>query len=100
MFLIFIAIIIMLVVVVKSYTYVDHNDVTEKDLVKALIPALVAIVSLSLRETYFALPEGAMVSGEYLMYRNILMGIFVVTMGYVIRVAIYGSVYFYRRNKS
>ena len=97
MFLILIAIIIMLVIVVKSYTYIDNNDVTEKDLIKALIPALIAVVSLGLRETYFAMPEGGMVSGEYLMYRNILMGIFVVTMGYVVRISIYSCVYFYRK---
>ncbi len=99
MFLILIAIIIMLVVIVKSYTYVDNNEITEKDLVKALIPSLIAVVSLMLRETYFAMPEGGMVSGEYLMYRHILLGIFVVTMGYVVRVSIYGCVYFYRKKE-
>lgn len=97
MTIIIFAIFFTLAIIIRSYTHIDNNDVTDKDLIKAFIPALIGLISLTLRATYFALPEEAMVSAEYLNYRNILMVIFLVMMGYIIRAGIYGCVFLYRR---
>ncbi len=99
MTIIVIAILFMLVIVIRSYSYIDNNSVETKDVVKALVPAFIGIVCLGTRATYFALPEGAMVSAEYIMYRNILMAVFLAMMGYVVRAGIYSSVYIYRSKK-
>lgn len=99
MTIIVIAILFMLVVVIRSYSYIDNNSVETIDVIKALIPAVIGLVCLGVRATYFALPEGAMVSSEYIMYRNILMGVFLAMMGYVVRAGIYSSVYIYRNKK-
>ena len=97
MILIVIAIFFALGVIVNSYKRIDHGDVVRVDIIKALIPALIAIICLSLRVSYFALPEEAMVSIEYLNYRKFLLWVFVALMGYIVRLAIYGSVYYYRK---
>lgn len=97
MTLIIVAIIFTLAVIVRSYNHIDHGDVNKSDLIKALVPALIAIICISLRVSYFALPDEAMVSTEYLNYRKYLLLVFLVLMGYILRAAIYGSVYFYRK---
>jgi len=96
MLIIVIAIFVSLAIVINSYKHIDGGDVSCSDVFKALIPALIAIFCLVLRSTYFALPEEAMVSTEYLNYRKLLLWVFLGLMGYVIRVGIYGSVFFYR----
>lgn len=87
-------------VVVRSYKHIDHNEVSNSDLVKAIIPALIAVICLTLRGTYFALPEQGMVSMEYLNYRKILLWGFLAFMGYIMRALIYSCVYIYRKNKN
>lgn len=96
MLIIIIAIFFALSLLVRSYRHIDNNDVSKSDLVKSLIPAMVGLACLFLRESYFALPEGAMASVEYLNYRKILLWGFLLCMGYILRSAIYGSVFFYR----
>ncbi len=97
MLIILIAIFFALAIIVRSYTTIDAGEVSAKDVIKALIPAAIAIICLSLRVSYFALPEGGMVSSEYLTYRSILLWVFLALMGYVVRATIYGSVFLYRR---
>lgn len=97
MTLIVIAIFFALAVIVRSYKHIDHGEVSRSDLIKALIPAVIAIICLSLRISYFALPDEAMVSQEYLNYRKYLLLVFLILMGYILRAAIYSSVYFYRK---
>lgn len=97
MFLVFVFIFFTLSVVIKSYQHVDHQKVILNDIIKAAIPAFIAIICLVARMTYFALPEEGMVSLEYLSYRRYLLWIFIALMGYIIRTLIYGSVFIYRR---
>lgn len=97
MFLVFVFIFFTLSIVIKSYKHVDHKEVLLNDIIKASIPAFIAIICLVARMTYFALPEEGMVSLEYLSYRRYLLWIFIALMGYVIRTLIYGSVFLYRR---
>jgi hypothetical protein len=97
MIIIVIAIFFGLGVIVNSYKHIDHGEVSSSDLIKALIPALIAISCLSLKVSYFALPEQAMVSTEYLNYRKVLLWVFLALMGYIMRAAIYSLVYFYRK---
>ncbi len=84
-------------VVVRSYMRVDSGDISRSDLIKATIFALISISCITLRETYFALPEGALVSAEYLNYRKILLLGFFIFMGYILRAIIYWCFYFYRK---
>lgn len=97
MTIIILSILFMLVIIIRSYKYIDNNTVTSNDLIKAIVPAVIGIFCLTFRATYFALPDGGMVSSEYVMYRNILMAIFLAMMGYVIRAGIYGAVFIYRK---
>ncbi|MBT6328684.1 MAG: hypothetical protein HOJ34_02780 [Kordiimonadaceae bacterium] len=97
MIIIVIAIFFTLGVIVNSYKHIDQGEVSRSVLMKALIPAAIAVICLSLRVSYFALPEEAMVSTEYLNYRKALLGVFLALMGYILRSAIYGSVYIYRK---
>ena len=88
-------------VVVRSYKHIDNHEVSKSDLLKAIIPAAIAIICLTLRGTYFALPEEGMVSLEYLNYRKIFLWGFLAFMGYILRALIYSCVYAYRkRNKA
>ena len=96
MLIIVVAIFFTLTVIVNSYKHIDAGDITTSDLVKAIVPAMIAIICLSLRVGYFALPDEGMVSPEYLNYRNILLWGFLGLMGYIVRAAIYSSVYVYR----
>ncbi|MBL4601148.1 MAG: hypothetical protein JKY84_00230 [Emcibacteraceae bacterium] len=96
MFIIVVAIFFTLTVIVNSYKHIDAGEITTPDLVKAVAPAVIAIICLSLRVGYFALPDEGMVSAEYLNYRNMLLWGFLGLMGYIVRAAIYGSVYAYR----
>lgn len=95
--LIFIAIFFALSVLVRSYQYIDHNKISEIDLIKALIFASIALICIILHETYFALPTGATVSQQYLNYRGYLLWGFLAFMAYILRFMIYLAVYFYRR---
>lgn len=97
MFLIFVFIFFTLSVVIKSYKHVDHQEVLLNDIIKAAIPAFIAIACLVARMTYFALPEEGLVSLEYLSYRRYLLWVFIALMGYIIRTIIFGSVFLYRR---
>lgn len=97
MTIIIISIIFMLIVIIRSYIYIDKSSVTFQDLVKTSLLAAIGIICLTVRATYFALPEDAMVSSEYITYRNILMAAFLAMMGYIVRAGIYGSVFFYRK---
>ncbi len=97
MFLIMIAIFFTLTVIVRSYTHIDSNQISNADVLKAVLPAMIAIMCLVLRENYFALPENAMVTGEYLTYRKLLLWGFLGLMGYIVRAAIYGCVFIYRK---
>lgn len=99
MLIIVIAIFVSLIIIINSYKHIDSSDVSRSDVLKALIPALFALSCLALRSAYFALPEEAMVSTEYLNYRKILLWGFLGLMGYVIRAGIYGSVYLYRMQR-
>lgn len=95
--LIFVVIFFALAVIVKSYTYVDANEILPKDIFKSAILAIIALTCFILRETYFALPEETTISMQYLYYRQYLLWGFMALMAYVFRFALYGSVYFYRR---
>lgn len=96
MLIIIFSIFFALSILVRSYTHIDNHDVSKSDLIKASIPALLALLCLTLRESYFALPEGAMAGVEYLNYRKILLWVFLLCMGYLLRAVIYGSVFLYR----
>ena len=96
MLIIIIAIFFALGVIVKTYGHIDHNEVTRKDVIKAAVPAVIAVLCLILREGYFSLPDDTMVSTEFLNYRKILLWGFLGLMGYILRALTYGSVYFYR----
>ena len=98
--LIFIVIFFALAVIVKSYTYVDANEILPKDIYKAAIPAVIALTCLILRETYFVLPEETTVSMQYIYYRQYLLWGFMALMAYVFRFVLYGSVYYYRRRSN
>jgi hypothetical protein len=95
MSIIIISVIFMLIIIIRSYIHIDNNSVTFRDLVKTSIPAVVGIICLTVRSTYFALPEDAMVSAEYMTYRNILMAVFLAMMGYIVRTGVYSVVFFY-----
>ena len=97
MFLIFVFIFFTLSVMIKSYKHIDNEEVTLNDIIKAAIPAFIAICCLVARMTYFALPEEGTVSLEFLSYRRYLIWVFTALMGYIIRVIIYGSVFLYRK---
>ena len=97
MLIIVIAIFFTLVIIINSYKRIDGGEVSSGDVIKAFIPAVIAVACLLLRSSYFALPEVGMVSSEYLNYRKILLWVFLALMGYVFRAVIYGSVFAYRR---
>lgn len=99
MLIIVIAIFFTLSIIIKSYKRIDGGEVRSGDVIKAFIPAAIAVSCLLLRTTYFALPEEGMVSSEYLNYRKILLWGFLALMGYIFRVVIYGSVYAYRKRR-
>mgnify|MGYP003624423964 CR=1 FL=1 len=96
MFIIVIAIFFTLSIIINSCKRIDEGEVSSGDVIKAFIPAAIAISCLLLRTGYFALPEEGMVSSEYLNYRKILLWGFLGLMGYIFRAVIYGSVYAYR----
>ncbi len=95
---IFIAIFFGLAVIVRSYQYIDEHSINETDLLKAFFFAAISVICIILHETYFALPEGSMVSQEYVNYRNYLLWGFVFFMAYILRFMIYSVVYFYQRS--
>lgn len=95
--LIFIVIFIALGVIVRTYQYVDKNEINKIDLFKALFFAAISLICIILHETYFALPDGAMVSQEYINYRYYLLWGFLIFMAYIVRFTIYCAVYFYHR---
>ena len=95
--LIIIAIFFALAVIVRSYIYVDNNEIMGKDIFKAAIPSVVALGCIIYRETYFALPEETTVSMQFIYYRQYLLWGFIALMAYIVRFMIYGSVYCYRR---
>ena len=97
MFLIFVFIFFTLSIIIKSYKHIDNQEVLLPDIIKAAIPAIIGIICLVTRMTYFALPEEGMISLEYLSYRRYLIWIFVALMGYIVRTLIFGSVFLYRR---
>lgn len=99
MLIITIAIFFSMAVIVKSYGYIDGHTVLINDIVKAAIPASIAIICITLRETYFALPEGSMVSAQYIEYRGYLLWGFLIFMAYIIRFFIYSMVFVYRNSK-
>jgi len=68
--------------------------------IKASGFAIIALVCLSLRTWYFALPDQGMVSGEYLGYRKYLLWGFLFFMGYIARAIIYGSVFVFRKKNN
>lgn len=96
MLIITIAIFFSMAVIVKSYSYVDSQKIYINDIVKAAIPALIAVICMVLRGTYFSLPEEGMVTGQYLEYRGYLLWGFLAFMAYIIRFFIYSVVYIYR----
>jgi anaerobic C4-dicarboxylate transporter len=96
MLIITIAIFFTMAIIVRSYKFIDNNRIDVKDIIKAGLMASVAIFCIILRETYFALPEGSMVSMEYLTYRSYLIWGFLAFMAYIVRLLIYTSVYIYR----
>lgn len=99
MFIIVIAIFFTLSIIINSYKRIDTGEVSSRDVVKASIPAAIAIICLLLRTSYFALPDEGMVSSEYLNYRKILLWSFLGLMGYIFRSVIYGSVFAYRKRR-
>jgi len=99
MLIIIIAIFFTLAVIVNSYRHVDGGEICVSDLIKAALPAFIAIGCLLLRTGYFALPEEALVSTEYLTSRKFLLWGFLAFMGYIVRMVIYGSVFAYRNSR-
>ena len=97
--IIIIAIFFALAIIVKSYIHIDGHEIKKSDIIKAAIPAFVALSCLIFRGTYLALPEETTVSTQFLYYRQYLLWIFLALMAYIIRFMIYGAVYLYRRKK-
>ncbi|MCC3862269.1 hypothetical protein [Pseudemcibacter aquimaris] len=97
MLLVFIAIFISLSVIIKTYKRIDNDVITQRDVLIACGFAAISIFCLTLRVTYFALPDEGMVSIEYLNYRRYLIWGFLLFMGYILRAIVFGTVYLYRR---
>lgn len=97
MFLLLIALAITISVVIKTYQRIDNGEITSRDVLIASAFAVISIVCLTLRVTYFALPEQGTVSLEYLTYRRYLIWGFMLFMGYILRAIVFGSVFLYRR---
>ena len=98
--LIIIAIFIALAIIVKSYIHIDNREIKNSDLIKAAIPAFIALACFIFRETYLALPDETTVSTQFLYYRKYLLWIFLALMAYIVRFMIYGVVFLYRRSRS
>ncbi|HPF46000.1 MAG: hypothetical protein KDF58_07860 [Alphaproteobacteria bacterium] len=96
MFIILIAIFITLVVIINSYKKIDTTVIKTEDIFKTAVPAIIAIACIMLRAGYFALPDEGMVSLEYLNYRKMLLWAFILLMGYIVRLGIFGVVYIFR----